>query len=65
MGVTSKSSHPSDAADVPLWCISGVLCCFVFPPVGLVLLAIGACRAGQEGARAHNDAERTTTYVMY
>lgn len=63
VGVTSKN-HPSDAADVPLWCISGVLCCFVFPPLGLALLAVGACRAGQESARP-KQSEKTTTYVVY
>lgn len=62
-----ESTQKPETADIPMWCIGGLLCCIIFPPVGLVLLAVGACRAGQEASKAQQEAKAAneTTYVVY
>lgn len=53
-------SHSGD--DIPCWCLSGVLCCFIFPPIGLALLCVACCRQHEENIKAR-DQVQTTTYV--
>jgi len=64
MYFVSRNHDPVSAIDVPVWCAGGIIVCFIFPPVGLALIAVGACRAGCELARCDEPAT-TTTYVVY
>jgi len=62
VGTVTTTTNRRHGGDVPLWCIGGILCCFIFPPVGLCLLCVGACRAGEEAAAPPTS---ETTYVVY
>jgi hypothetical protein len=54
------------AADIPVWCCSGVILLFIFWPVGIALLGVGCGRTVCELARPPAEPEiLETTYVYY
>jgi len=54
-----------DGVDIPLWCGTGIILCFIFPPVGIALIAVGACRTGCEVIRCAEDDRVRETYIVY
>lgn len=65
VGVRRTHHKTHSGQDVPFWCMGGLLCCLILPPVGLALLCVAACRAGEEASRNRDDSVETTAYVVY
>jgi len=59
----SYGYNSMQAMDVPFWCASGVILCLIFPPVGLALMIVGACRGACEVGMATSNLSKTSVTV--